>query len=372
MSRSIPLANLKPCLESCRREWEPRLAAAIDRSWFILGEEVAAFEGEFAAFCGSPMATGVGCGTAALEIALRLSGITRRDQEVITSALTAPFTAQAILAAGATPVFADVDDQTLLLDPASVAARITPRTAALLPVHLYGQACELEELGRLAAGCGAAVIQDACQAHGALYDGKPLAAFAPLVAYSFYPTKNLPCLGDGGALLTGDADQDRLARLLRNGGRAPGEPAHLAVVSAPNSRLDEIQAALLRVFLRQLPAWNQQRQRLADLYDRELAGLPAEWLRPVVRNRRSSHVGHLYVVRIQRRDQLRERLAARGIGTGVHYPVPLNRQPAFPNQSSCPVAERAALEICSLPLWPFLPEDDVRFVASEIWKFYLD
>lgn len=327
-----------------------------------------AFEREFAAFCGAPFAVGVGSGTGALEIALRLSGVTRRNQEVITSPLTAPFTAQAILAAGATPVFADIDPETLLIDPRSVSERISPRTAAILPVHLYGQACALEALGKLAAGSGAVMIQDACQAHGALYDGRPLSAYSSLAAYSFYPTKNLGCLGDGGALVAGDAEQDRLARLLRDGGRAPG---HVSLMPALNSRLDEVQAALLRVFLDHLPEWNRQRKRLAEIYDRELSGLPPDWLRPVGRDPRSSHVMHLYVVRAQRRDQLMAHLAAQGIGTGVHYPVPLHRQPAFQREDACPVAERAVEEICSLPLWPFLAEDDVRFVARQIWKFYL-
>lgn len=351
---------MRPALESCRSEWQERLAGTIDRAWFILGEEVAAFEREFASFCGAPYAVGVGNGTAALDVALRIAGIAR-DQEVITTPLTAPFTAQAILAAGATPVFADVDAETLLLDPRRVAERITAKTAAILPVHLYGQACDLEELSRF----GLPLIQDACQAHGALYDGRPLAAFSPFVAYSFYPTKNLPCLGDGGALLAGGADQDRLARLLRDGARAPG---HVSLMPALNSRLDEIQAALLRVFLQRLPEWNDERRRLAALYDQELAGLDS--VRPVGRNPRSSHVWHLYVVRVQERDRLREFLRGQGVETGIHYPVPLHQQPAFRSQDRCAVAEQAVGEILSLPLWPFLPDDDVRFVRAQIVKFY--
>ncbi len=350
---------MRPALESCRSEWQERLAGTIDRAWFILGEEVAAFEREFASFCGAPYAVGVGNGTAALDVALRIAGIAR-DQEVITTPLTAPFTAQAILAAGATPVFADVDAETLLLDPRRVAERITAKTAAILPVHLYGQACDLEELSRF----GLPLIQDACQAHGALYDGRPLAAFSPFVAYSFYPTKNLPCLGDGGALLAGGADQDRLARLLRDGARAPG---HVSLMPALNSRLDEIQAALLRVFLQRLPEWNDERRRLAALYDQELAGLDS--VRPVGRNPRSSHVWHLYVVRVQERDRLREFLRGQGVETGIHYPVPLHQQPAFRSQDRCAVAEQAVGEILSLPLWPFLPEDDARFVAAQIRRF---
>jgi dTDP-3-amino-3,4,6-trideoxy-alpha-D-glucose transaminase len=368
MGRSIPLVNLRPCLDHCRSQWESRLAETINRAWFILGEEVAAFEREFAAFCGAPFAVGVGSGTGALEIALRLSGITRREQEVITSPLTAPFTAQAILAAGATPVFADVDPDTLLLDPARVAEALSPRTAAILPVHLYGQACELEALAALATRAGAVLLQDACQAHGARYDSKFLQAFSPLVAYSFYPTKNLPCLGDGGALVLGEAEHDRLARLLRDGGRAPG---HFSLLPALNSRLDEIQAALLRVFLTQLPEWTRERQRVAEIYDRELSGIPPDWLRPVGRARRSTHVRHLYVVRAQRREELIAHLATQGIGTGIHYPAPLHRHPAFARPDPCPQAERACAEVLSLPLWPYMSEEDARLVTSQIWKFYL-
>jgi dTDP-4-amino-4,6-dideoxygalactose transaminase len=360
----VPLTNLKPSLESCRAEWQKALLDTIDRSWFILGEEVAAFEREFAGFCEAPHAVGVANGTQALEIALRLCGITRPDQEVITSALTAPFTAQAILAAGATPVFADIDPETLLIDPESVRSRLSARTAAILPVHLYGQACDLEALAAL----GVRIIQDACQAHGARYDHRPLSAWSSICAYSFYPTKNLGALGDGGAIVLTDVEQDRQARLLRDGARAPG---HVSMQQALNSRLDEIQACLLRVFLRHLPDWTAQRQTLAALYDQELSGLPSEWLRPVGRNSRSTHVRHLYVVRARSREELIRHLTGQGIGTGIHYPVPLHRQPAFPNSNCCPVAEQACQEILSLPLWPYLAEDDVRFVCRQIWKFYL-
>jgi dTDP-3-amino-3,4,6-trideoxy-alpha-D-glucose transaminase len=358
----VPLTNLKPALDACRAEWQSALLQTIDRAWFILGEEVAAFEREFAVFCHAPHAVGVANGTQALEIALRLSNITHPGQEVITSALTAPFTAQAILAAGATPVFADINPDTLLLDPRSVESRVSPRTAAIIPVHLYGQVCDVEAIGALADRTGAVLIHDACQAHGMAYDHRGPAAF------SFYPTKNLGSLGDGGALVLSNADHDRLARLLRDGARAPG---HVSTQQALNSRLDEIQACLLRVFLRHLPDWTAQRQRLAAVYDKELSGLPPEWLRPVGRHPGSTHVRHLYVIRARHRDELIQHLQANGIGTGIHYPVPLHRQPAFPNTNACPVADQACGEILSLPLWPYLSEDDVRFVCRQIWKFYL-
>ncbi len=370
MSRSIPLTDLRPAHEVCRADFERRLAALFARSQWILGAEVAAFEKEFAAWCGAPFCVGVGCGTDALTLALLLRDICAPEQEVITSPLTAPFTGLAILAAGGRPVFADVGDDTLLLDPASAARLIGRNTAALLPVHLYGQTCELATWREVAARAGIPLIQDACQAHGARCDGRPLTAYSDLVAYSFYPTKNLGALGDGGALcLTGATDAER-ARLLRDGGRRHG---HLSEIPGRNSRLDEIQAAFLRVALSRLSAWNEARRRRAAIYDAELAALPAELVRPVARRR--EHVYHLYVVRATRRERLREFLLAHGIHTGVHYPVPLHLQPAFerygPGPGGLPVAERAAGEILSLPMGPFLPEADVRQVAGLVRKFYL-
>ena len=223
-------------------------------------------------------------------------------------------------------MFAEIDENTLLLDPERAAAKVSPRTAALMPVHLYGQTCDLHRWSRLALEAGALLIQDACQAHGARHGGLALTEHSPFVAYSFYPTKNLGALGDGGALCTARAEDALTAKLLRDGGRDEG---HVSVLPGINSRLDEMQASYLRVALRHLEGWNRQRRKLAAIYDQELMDLPAENFHPVARHGESDHMYHLYVARAARRDALKEYLAARNVVTGIHYTTPLHLQPAF-------------------------------------------
>ena len=304
---------------------------------------------------------GVANGTAAIELCLRDAGVA--SGEVITSALTAPFSGVGIRASGATPKFADIDPETLQIDVTDVASRITAKTRALMPVHLYGQPCALDRFQKLARKHKIPLIQDAAQAHGALFDGQPLAAFSCYVAYSFYPTKNLGCMGDGGGIIADNAAaRDRLI-VLRDGGRHGDQIAHSFGV---NSRLDELQCCFLRAFLPHLNEWNTRRARIASLYDEELRDCPGVKL--VKRTEGSAH--HLYVIRAERRDQLRAHLAAQGIGTAVHYPVPLHKHPAFAQKGSLPHAERAVTEIVSLPLWPYLKESAARRVAGQIRKFY--
>jgi dTDP-4-amino-4,6-dideoxygalactose transaminase len=280
----------------------------------------------------------------------------------LTSALTAPFTAVAIQAAGATPVFADLDPETLLIDPEDAAERITRRIAAIVPVHLYGQVCRIEEIVQLADAIGVPVVQDACQAHGAAAFTK----YSPYVTYSFYPTKNLGALGDGGAVVTSNAQIARKIREIRDGGRRGGQVSHVRGI---NSRLDEMQACYLRAFLTRLSVWNARRVQIAGLYDERLRG--ARGIRLVARPRPS--VCHLYVIRAERRDKLRAHLAERGIATGVHYPVPLHLQPAFAGslkKGDLPNAEKACREIVSLPIGPFLSESQADKVAESVKKFY--
>ena len=306
---------------------------------------------------------GVGSGTAAIELCLREAGIATREQEVITSPLTAPFTGIAILAAGASVRFSDVDPDTLLLDPIQAEAHKTPRTAALVPVHLYGQPCALDRLSAL----GLPLIQDACQAHGATYKGRPFTDYSPYVGYSFYPTKNLGCLGDGGAIATSDAGIAKRLSMLRDGGRAD---EHVSVLPGSNSRLDEIQCCFLRAFLPHLREWNQLRSRISSLYDAAFQDF--EPVRPVLRREPSVH--HLYVVRARNRDGLREHLAARGVGTGIHYPVPLHLHPTFERcgakRGDLPHAERACREIVSLPVWPQMEEAQALYVIDQVKHFY--
>jgi dTDP-3-amino-3,4,6-trideoxy-alpha-D-glucose transaminase len=344
------------------------LEAMMERGHFILGPEVSRFEESLAVSMGAKYAVGVSSGSTAIEVSLRDAGVVSTRQEVLTSALTAPFTAVSIAAAGATPRFADVDPETLQVDAADLANRIGKRTAALLPVHLYGQPCEIREIARIARLRGLKLIQDACQSHGAI----PFTKHGDYVALSFYPTKNLGCLGDGGAILTDKPSVAKRLRQIRDGGRGSGglPRNQIAYVPGINARLDELQCCYLNAFLPSLAKWNEQRRKLATIYDEMLAGVAGVKLL----KRTAESVCHLYVIRAARRDKLRTDLAGLGIGTGIHYPVPLHLHPAFAGagqkKGDLPQAELAAREIVSLPLWPQLPEDQVREVADAVRRFY--
>lgn len=360
------MVDLRSALADTEADWRKHLDELHSDMQFVLGLQVQSFEEAFAKFLGSKSCIGCGSGTSAIELCLRAAGITHRRQKVLTPALTSPFTAQAILAAGATPVFCDVQADTLLLDPAAAEAQ-AKNIAAILPVHLYGHPCRLDALRKLAKSREAALIQDACQAHGATYNGKPLTAYSHFVAYSFYPTKNLGCLGDGGAVATNSHKVANRLRLLRDGGRRGDQ---LSRIPAINSRLDELQAVFLRAFLPRLSSWNDARSGAAALYDECLVDCPE--VKPVLRAR--GGVYHLYVIRVPRRKKLRAYLVEHGVQTGVHYPVPLHLHPAFSppyaKPGSFPNAERAAREILSLPLHPYLGPGSVERVAGLIRKFY--
>lgn len=338
------------------------IRAAIDRvltrGWFILGPELEAFEAEFAAASGARHAVGVGNGTDAIALTLRALGIGPGD-EVITTPLSAAFSALAILMAGATPVFADIDPDRLTIDPAAVEAAITPRTAAVLPVHLYGQAADLTRLGAIASRHDLVLVEDACQAHLATCEGRPVGTIGAAGAFSFYPTKNLGALGDAGAALTNDASlADRLKR-LRNGGQT--DRYHHPEFGV-NSRLDEMQAAILRARLQRLPAWTARRRELGRRYRAQLADAAIS----VPGEHDPGHAYHLFPVRASDRDAFMTHLASQGIGSLIHYPIPIPRQLAFAAEppSSCPVADRVCREICSLPLHPHLSNDDADRVAA--------
>jgi dTDP-4-amino-4,6-dideoxygalactose transaminase len=359
----VAFVDLRAHVAALRGEIDDALARVLDSGRFILGPEVEALEGELAARLQAPHCVAVANGTEALQLALEALGLAPGD-EVVTSPLTAAFTALAILRAGGRPVFADVDPATLNLAPEAVARALTPRTRAVMPVHLYGHPADLGPLLALSAERGVAVVEDACQAVGARYEGRPVGCLSGIGALSFYPTKNLGALGDGGAVLLRDADQALRVRQLRNGGQSD---RYRHEVVGLNSRLDEMQAAVLRVGLRHLPAWTARRRELAAVYFRELAGakvtLPVE--RPY-----ATAVYHLFVVRHPRRDELMARLKERGVETLIHYPFPLHLQPAFASlqgsPGDCPVAEAAAREILSLPLHPGMTDDDARFVAAAV------
>lgn len=353
------------------REIEAEAAAALTRVMaggvFILGREVEAFEEEWARFCGVRGAAGVNSGTDALALALIASGAVRqgRQDEVITSPLTAAYTALAILNAGGVPVFADIDPQTYTLDPSAVERVITPRTRAIMPVHLYGQMADMSALCEVAARHGLTVIEDAAQAHGARIEGKRAGALAHAAAFSFYPTKNLGACGDGGAVTSDDLALIQRVKTLRQGGHAP---AFRAGVEGRNSRLDEMQAVLLRVKLQRLEKWNERRRSLTRIYDETLRGTRLQL--PSTRAP-EAHVYHLYVTQHPQRDRLRSHLAAHGIEALIYYPFLLHQQPLFrrPEQGALPVAEDVAGKILSLPLHPHLTEEETREVADKILLF---
>ena len=353
-------------MAALRPELDAAVARVLGSGWFILGPELEAFERELAAALGARDAVAVGNGTDALFLSLRALGVGPGD-DVVTSPVSAAFTALAVLQAGARPVFVDVDPATLNLDPTKAEAALTPRTKALLPVHLYGHPADMDPIVALARDRGLAVVEDACQAHGALYRGRPVGTLAGergLGALSFYPTKNLGALGDGGAILVNEPDLAARLRQLRNGGQS-GKYRH--ELPGVNSRLDEVQAAILRVGLRHLPQWTERRRALAELYVAGLDGSGVETLReqPYARA-----VHHLLVVRHPRRDALARALGERGVGTLVHYPTPLHLQPVFASlggqPGDLPVAERATREVLSLPLYPELRDEQARRVVEAV------
>jgi dTDP-3-amino-3,4,6-trideoxy-alpha-D-glucose transaminase len=325
------------------------IARVLSRGWFILGPELEAFEREFAGASGAAHAVGVGTGTDALAIALRALGIGPGD-EVITSPLSAAYSALAIMMAGARPVFADIDPDRLTLAPRAAEAAITPRTVAIMPVHLYGQPADMVALTAIARRHDLAIIEDCCQAHLATCEGQAVGTFGEAGAYSFYPTKNLGALGDGGALVTGDATLAERAARLRNGGQT-GRYQHAEF--GVNSRLDEIQAAILRARLTFLPAWTATRRQLAGRYRAVLRAARSLVVPPELD---AGHVYHLFPVLSADRDSVQAHLRSHGIETLIHYPIPIPHQPAMADQcpADCPVATRVCREVFSLPLHPTL------------------
>jgi dTDP-4-amino-4,6-dideoxygalactose transaminase len=345
-------------------EIELALKRVIDSGWYILGKEVEAFEHEFAAYLGVPHAVGVGNGMDALQLALMAWNVGPGD-EVITTPNSAFATALAIVRAGATPVFVDISERDYALDPSKLAAAITPRTRALMPVHIYGRAADLSALEELALKHGLLLFNDACQAHGAGHRGRDIASYGQASAYSFYPTKNLGALGDGGMVVCADAEKAAHLRMLRDYGQAK---RYQHVAPGLNSRLDELQAAILRVKLAQLPAQTERRRSIARRYLEGLAGagliLP-EW--------DAEAVWHLFVVRTPRRDALSTFLRERGVQSLVHYPVIIPEQPALARpytRGSLPVAEHCASEFLSLPIDPELSDAEVDTVSRAVHAFF--
>jgi len=352
------------------RRLEPDLTAAwhavLARGDFVLGEAVEQFEAEYAAYCGVAHAVGVDSGFSALELALRAAGCGPGD-EVITQANTFVATASAIISCGARPVLVDCDARGAM-DPDAVAAAISTRTRAIIPVHLFGRVADMEPLLRLAERHDLAVIEDACQAHGAVLEGRRSGSFGVAGAFSFYPAKNLGAFGDAGMLVTQSAELAAEARSVRHYGQ---RSKYLHERTPLNRRLDTLQAAVLRVKLPHLDGWNLRRQRLAAAYRERLTGLPLSLPWAEVAGR---HVYHLFVIQVEARDALKAVLLQSGIETGIHYPIPLHRLVALDHlgygPGAFPNAERLALQSLSLPMYPELPMAHLDRVAAAIRDFF--
>jgi dTDP-4-amino-4,6-dideoxygalactose transaminase len=345
--------------------------AVMEKSYFILGENVAAFEREFADYLGTAHAVGVGNGTDAINLACRAVGAGPGD-EVLTSPHTATFTALGISMTGAVPSFADIDPDTGNIDPAKIEAAITPRTKAIMPVHLYGQMADMDPILAVGRKYGVPVIEDAAQAHGATYRGKRAGTLGLVSCFSFYPTKNLGAYGDGGAVTTDDERLAQVVREMRNGGQRE-RYNHVRVGVC--SRLDEMQAAILRVKLRHLDEWNAARRRNAARYSHliEQAGIP---VRPLALRPYGDSAMHLYMVRTpeEDRDRLIAHMRASGVDAQVHYPVPVHLAPAYAflglGAGSFPEAEKMAREIVTLPMYPELSDEQARVVVGAMAAYY--
>ncbi|MFO7652371.1 MAG: DegT/DnrJ/EryC1/StrS family aminotransferase [Candidatus Krumholzibacteriia bacterium] len=360
----VPFVDLKSQYRTIRDEIDQSLAAVIADTAFIAGKYARAFEEDFARYLGAAHCVGVGNGTDALQLAMRAAGIGPGD-EVITAANTFVATPEGIALAGATPVFVDCDPRSYNLDPARIEAAITPRTRAIVPVHLYGQPADLDPILEIAGRHGLLVIEDAAQAHGAEYRGRKVGTLGQVACFSFYPGKNLGAYGDAGAVTTGDADLAHRVRMWTDHG---SERKYEHAFVGTNSRLDGLQAAVLQVKLRHLDAWTERRRAVARRYGESLADVCA--VPEELPERR--HVYHLYVIRVANRDELMGHLQAEGIGCGIHYPVACPIQPAFAHlglrPEEFPVAVGMQDQLVSLPMHGDLADEQVEFVVEQVRK----
>ena len=366
MRVNIPFFDLKKQYSSIQHEIDAKISQTLYSGHFILGQETAAFEKEFAAFCGVNFAVGVDSGTSAIQLALLAARIGAGD-EVITVSHTAVATVAAIELTGAKPVLVDIDPSRYTLDAANLKHVLTGKTRAIIPVHLYGCPTDMAPILAFAKEYNLLVIEDCAQAHGARYDDIPVGGLGDLSAFSFYPTKNLGAYGDGGAILTNSAElADRLNRLRQYG----WNNNRISEEKGVNARLDEIQSAILRIKLRHLREWNERRRFIAGMYNALLAA--SELILPV-EPPNCRHVYHQYVIRHSKRDELRDFLSTQGIQTQIHYPVPVHLQPGYKElgmrPGSLPKTENAANEILSLPIYPELMDEQVEYICNAILKY---
>lgn len=359
----IPLTNLRRHYQAIKPQVDAAIADVLSEGWFILGEKVKQFEEAFSRYCGARYAVGVGSGTEALHLALVAFGIGRGD-EVITIANANVPTISAISFAGATPVFVDIDSITYTMDPAQVENRITERTKAILPVHLYGQCADMDPILEVARRHGLRVIEDCAQAHGAEYKRRKAGTMGDVGCFSFYPTKNLGAFGDAGMIITNHYDIVERLRLLRNYGL---KEKYYCSAKGYNSRLDELQAAILLAKLPYLDSWNLRRRNIAQVYTKALDD--TDVICPLEAPERK-HVYHLYVIQVPNRDRLQSLFRERGIATRIHYPIPVHRQEAYSElgylPEALPVTESIAACVVSLPIHPWLEDSEVLHVISTV------
>jgi len=364
---NIPFVDLKAQYKSIKTEIDESIKKVIDGCSFILGKDVEGFEKKFADFCNSKFCVGVASGTSALCLALKALDIKQGD-EVITSANTFIATALAIDYTGAKPVFVDIDENTYNIDVSKIESAITSRTKAIMPVHLYGQPCEMDTILNIAKKHNLYVIEDACQAHGAEYKGKMVGSLGDIGCFSFYPGKNLGAYGDGGAVVTNNKEMDEKLRMLRNYGQ---KVKYVHLIKGFNSRLDSMQAAVLNVKLNHLEKWTEMRRKNTKLYDKLLKDVKGVIIPKEAED--VKHVYHLYVIRVKDRDGLAEYLKSKGISTVIHYPIPLHLQKAFSSmklkEGDFPVTEKISKEVVSLPMYPEISNVQINYVCSAIKEF---
>lgn len=367
MQSQINLVDLKLQYNQIKGEVNSALNRVLASTDFILGEETKNFEKEFARFIGVKYAVGVGSGLSALELGMKALGIGPGD-EVITPANSFIASSSAISFTGATPVLVDCSEKDFNIDPIKIEKKITKRTKAIMPVHLYGQSALMDEIRKISQKYKLAIVEDACQSHGATYKNKRVGSFGNFGAFSFYPGKNLGAYGDGGILVTNNKHLAETVSMMRNYGQ---KKKYYHKFLAWNSRLDNLQAAILRIKLKYLDEWNSKRAKHARTYNDGLKGLPI--LTPQV-NPQTSHVYHLYIIRTKSRDKLAEFLKSQGIATGLHYPTPIHLQKAYSSlgykKGDFPVAEKLSKEVLSLPMYPELTRKEIEYICSLIRKFF--
>lgn len=359
----VPYLDLKAQYHSIKPEIDAAITGVLESAQFVLGPEVAGFEQDFAAYCGASQCIAVNSGTSALHLALLAAGVGPGD-EVITVPFTFVASIAAVLYAGAKPVLVDIEPRSFTMDPAAIEAAITPKTKAILPIHLYGQTADMDPIMEVARRHGLIVIEDAAQAHGAKYKGRPAGSIGDMACFSFYPGKNLGAYGEGGAVTTSNPEYARTIRMLRDWGQ---ERKYRHVLRGYNYRMEGFQGAILRVKLRHLEKWTEARRAIVGQYNEQLADCdiqkPVEmpWAR---------HVFHVYTIRTEDRDGMHAALTEQGIQTGIHYPVPAHLQPAYSDlgyeRGAFPVSEKAADEVLSLPLYPELTDEQIRKVSQAV------